>query len=60
MWSGKEGDYGFFRKHAGKGFISLAALSTIFLTANTIVRAKNMAKNNNKATIDKTKESTVI
>ena len=58
MWKGKEGNA--FEKHAGKGFISLAALMTIALTSNTIIRAKNMAKNSNKETIDKSKKTTVI
>ncbi len=58
MWKGKEGNA--FEKHAGKGFISLAALMTIASTSNTIIRAKNMAKNSNKETIDKSKKTTVI
>lgn len=59
MWRGKEGKHG-FPKHAGKCLISIAALTTATLTSNAIIRAKNMAKNNNSNTIDKTKESTVI
>ena len=58
MWNGKEGSL--FTKHTGKAFISLAVLATTFLTANTIIRAKNLAKNNNKNTIDKNKGTTVI
>ena len=59
MWKGKSADSAYMR-HAGKGLISFATLITAFLTANTIIRAKNMAKNKNKNTIDKTKEVTVI
>lgn len=59
LWRGKPSDSGFM-KHSGKAFIGFAAGLTALLTANTIIRAKNMAKNNNKQTIDKTKESTVI
>lgn len=59
MWKGPEGYTGFM-KHAGKGFISLAVLATTVLTSNAIIRAKNMAKNNNRKTIDERKESTVI
>ena len=59
LWTGKPDATG-FAKHSGKAFIGVSALITAFLTANTIMRAKNMAKNNNKQTIDKTKESTVI
>ncbi len=59
MWRGKAGSSG-FAKHAGKWLICLSSLLTFVLTDNVIVRAKHMAKNNNKNTIDKTKESTVI
>ena len=59
MWQGKQGSRG-FAKNSGKMFISLALLLTSYLTLNTIVRAKKMAKNSNKDTIDRTKESTVI
>ena len=59
LWSGNPADTGFMR-HAGKGFVLTTAALTAFLTANTIIRAKNMAKNKNAKTIDKTKESTVI
>ena len=47
-------------KHSGKALLGLATAITAFTTANTILRAKNMAKNINEQTIDKTKESTVI
>ena len=47
-------------KHCGKAFAIFTALLTTVLTANTILRAKNMAKNNNKLTIDDKKEVTVI
>jgi hypothetical protein len=47
-------------KHSGKAFVLSAAALTAFLTGNTILRAKNMAKNTNQKTIDDTKESTVI
>ena len=59
LWKGQPGTKG-FRKHSGKYFVGFAAAVTAGLTANTILRAKNLAKNNNKNTIDKTKESTVI
>ena len=55
LWNGK-GKH----KHAGKAITLVAAGMTTFLTANTIIRAKNMAKNKNKMTINKSKESTVI
>ena len=58
LWKGKEGSG--YMKHAGKAFISTAALLTTILTANTIIRAKNLAKNKNKETINKNQESTVI
>lgn len=58
MWKGKEGS--FFSKHTGKILITFAKLATTFLTANTIIRAKNMAKNKNKDTIDRNKKTTVI
>ena len=59
LWSGKPGTTGFM-KHAGKAYIIFAALLTAALTGNTILRAKNMAKNTNTNTIDPNKESTVI
>lgn len=59
LWQGKSGDTGYM-KHAGKGFVLFSALLTTILTANTIIRARHLAKNNNVKTIDKTKESTVI
>jgi hypothetical protein len=59
MWKGKE-NYGGFMKHSGKLLILLAALATTVLTSNVIARAKTMAKNNNKETIDRTKDTTVI
>jgi hypothetical protein len=59
LWNGAEGTSG-FRRYAGKSFVLGAAAITTLLTANTIMRAKNMAKNLNQNTIDKTKESTVI
>lgn len=59
MWGGKN-EYNGFMKHAGKIFISLSALVTAVLTFNAIMRARNMAKNNNKDTIDRSKESMVI
>ena len=55
LWNGNA-----ISKHAGKGLILTTAGLTAFLTANTIIRAKNLAKNRNKNTIDKTKESMVI
>ena len=61
LWTGAEKDEGsLFRKHAGKGFILSTVALTAFLTANVILRAKNMARNTNEHTIDKKKESVVI
>lgn len=59
LWNGTPADSAYMR-HAGKGLVGFAAGLTAFLTANTIIRAKNMAKNKNINTIDKQKESTVI
>lgn len=59
LWHGNE-NYNGFMRHSGKGLIGLAALMTTILTANSIKRAKNMAKNRNLYTIDSSKESTVI
>ncbi len=59
LWCGSPKDTGYM-KHAGKGLVGLAAGLTVLLTANTIIRAKNMAKNKNVNTINKSKESTVI
>ena len=59
LWNGHPADTGFM-KHSGKALLSLATAITVFTTANTIIRAKNMAKNLNERTIDNTKESTVI
>lgn len=59
LWNGKPAD-SFYKKHAGKGLVGFAALFTTVLTANAIIRAKNMAKNKNVMTIDSNKESTVI
>lgn len=59
LWTGKPGDIGYM-KHAGKGFVLFTALITTLLTSNTIIRAKNMAKNKNIKTIDENKESMVI
>lgn len=59
LWNGKPGTTGFM-KHAGKAYVMFAALLTMALTGNTILRAKNMAKNTNTNTIDPNKESTVI
>ncbi len=55
LWNGK-----IINKHAGKAITLFTVGLTTLLTANTIIRAKNMAKNKNKNTIDRTKESTVI
>lgn len=59
MWSGKPGTTGYM-KHAGKAYIIAAGLLTAVLTGNTIIRAKNMAKNKNEKTIDPSVESTVV
>ena len=49
-----------YMKHAGKALIGLATFLTLGLTANSIIRAKYMAKNTNKNTIDESKEVKVI
>ena len=59
LWNGSPAHKGFM-KHSGKALVSFASLMTILLTTNSIVKAKNMAKNNNLKTIDENKESTVI
>ena len=59
MWKGKANSSG-ITKQAGKIFISTSALLTGLLTWNTVLRAKKMAGNSNKMTIDKAKESMVI
>lgn len=59
LWSGNPADTGFM-KHSGKLFVGASAALTAILTANTILRAKNMARNKNINTIDRQKESTVI
>jgi len=59
LWTGENTAKGFVR-HSGKGLIGLAALTTIGLTANSIMRAKSIARAHNIQAIDKTKESTVI
>lgn len=59
LWNGSPADKG-FKRHSGKAFIGFAAALTTLLTANTIIRAKNLAQGKNKNTIDKSKESTVI
>lgn len=59
LWQGSEAHKGFM-KHSGKALILSAAFLTTALTANSIIKAKRMAKNSNVNTIDKTKESTVI
>ncbi len=59
LWNGSPADTGFM-KYSGKWFVGFASLLTAALTANSILRAKNMATSQNKYTIDKQKESTVI
>ena len=59
LWNGNPA-YSGFKKHAGKTLVSTAVALTVVLTANVISKARDMAKNNNKNTIDRTKESTVI
>ncbi|MBE7702509.1 MAG: hypothetical protein E7Z89_00505 [Cyanobacteria bacterium SIG28] len=59
LWNGNPA-YSGFKKHAGKTLVSTAVALTVVLTANVITKAKDMTKNKNKNTIDKTKESTVI
>ena len=54
LWKGKEGGTAFM-KHFGKAFVGFTVLLTSVLTANTIIRARNMAKDNNKNTINKKK-----
>jgi len=60
LWHGPEEACGFFRKHMGKTLTGFTAILTAILTLNTIIRAKNMAKNSNKNTINTNKEVTVI
>ncbi len=55
MWKGNPTKNG-FSKNAGKYFILFSTAMTSILTANSIIRARNMAKNTNKNTIDKSKE----
>lgn len=59
LWCGSKTNKGFM-KHSGKVLIGLSTLMTVGLTANSIIKAKTMAKNNNLKTIDATKEITVI
>ena len=59
IWTGKETDSGVM-KHSGKALVLFATLLTAGLISNSIIRAKNLAKNNNIKTIDESKESTVI
>ena len=59
LWTG-DIEKSFYMRHAGKVLLGLAVGSTIFLTSNTIIRAKKMAKQKNEYTIDKSKESKVI
>lgn len=59
LWKGNS-DSTKLAKHSGKGLIGLAALTTIGLTLNTIIKAKQMAKKQNKNVIDKNKTSMEI
>ena len=59
LWKGNPSKEG-FAKNAGKYFILTSAAITAFLTANTIIRAKQLATSSNKNTIDKNKESVEI
>lgn len=59
LWSGEAVNKGFM-KHSGKALIGFSTLVTAGLTANSILRAKNLARNSNESSIDFTKESTVI
>ncbi len=59
LWNGNPAHKGFMR-HSGKALLMFATLLTAGLTANSIIRAQNMAKNINLKTIDSSKESTVI
>lgn len=54
MWKGNPTKEG-FSKQAGKTFILFSAGLTALLTANSIIKAKNMAKNQNINAIDKSK-----
>lgn len=54
MWNGNPAKEG-FSKHAGKSFILFSAGLTALLTANSIIKAKNMAKDKNVNSIDKSK-----
>jgi len=59
LWQGNASKSG-FPKHAGKALILFSTLVTSVLTANTIIRARSLAQNNNKKTIDNKKESIEI
>ena len=59
LWDGDVNRKGFM-KHSGKALVLFTTMLTAVLTANSIIKAKNMAKNLNANTIDETKESTVI
>ena len=59
LWNGNSINKGVM-KHSGKALISLATLTTVGLISNSILNAKNMAKNRNSKTIDNTKEVMII
>ena len=59
LWNGSA-KYEGYMKHMGKAYILSSIALSALLTANSIIRAKNMAKNTNINTIDKNKESMVI
>jgi len=59
LWTGNPVDSRFM-KHSGKALVLFATILTGGLISNSIIRAKNLAKNRNLMTIDDSKESTVI
>ena len=59
LWTGEPGTKGFM-KHAGKGWILATLALTAGSVANVIYRARQMGHLENKNTIDKNKESTVV
>lgn len=60
LYNGPKGATG-FKKHAGKSLVWIAAASSIFGVANTIIRARAMGRNLcNENVIDKSKDSMVV
>ena len=59
LWTGAPGTHG-FKKHAGKAWLLFTMALTAGSTANSIIRAKQSGKLEDKTIIDKSEESTVI